>query len=154
MNFLQFSMIAGLAAFVFICFIMCLICLGKISKISKSTNIDELSEEIREYYENIKKMSAGSAAAPSYETEFVKIPQSTLCKVGVVHFNAFPDVTGAISFSAAILNRENTGIILTSLYGRDTSNTYMREITNGECDIHLLAEEKKALEKAINSEVI
>ncbi len=150
MTFLQFCMVAGIIVFIFICFIMCLVCLGKISKLSKDVKNDELSEEIQSYYEAIKKMAEkGSFGAAPPVVEAVKIPQGTLCKIGVVHFNAFPDVTGAISFATAILDSNNNGIILTSLYGRDTSNTYLRVVEEGNCNITLLSEEQEALEKAI-----
>ena len=150
MNFLQFCLIAGIIAFILICFIMCIVCLGKVSRLSKEINNDDLSEEIQSYYEAIKKMAEkGNSGAVQPVVEAIKIPRGTLCKTGVVHFNAFPDVTGAISFAAALLDSENNGIILTSLYGRDTSNTYLREVKEGECDITLLPEEREALDKAI-----
>ena len=69
-------------------------------------------------------------------------------KVAVVNFDAFDDVTGKLSFALAILNNNNDGIILTSLYGHNSCNTYVREIVGGQTPIKLLDEENAALENA------
>ena len=65
-------------------------------------------------------------------------------------FDAFDDVTGKLSFALAILNNNNDGIILTSLYGHNSCNTYVREVVNGETPVKLLEEEKTALNEAKN----
>jgi hypothetical protein len=49
-----------------------------------------------------------------------------------------------------MLDNNNDGIILTSLFGHNSCNTYVREIRNGETSIKLLNEEKDALNKAKN----
>ena len=59
-------------------------------------------------------------------------------------------MTGKLSFSLALLNNNNDGIILTSLYGHNSCNTYLRDVVSGETPIKLLDEEKQALEKAKN----
>lgn len=146
MDFMQFMLLAGVTAFTLICFIMCSITLTKVQKMSKNIHEeDDIINEIRLYYSKIKQLTTGDEAK-------IKIPENkkSLCKMAVVHFNAFPDVTGAVSFCLALLNKENTGIILTSIYGRDSSNTYIRDVKNGECSITLLNEEQQALEEAIN----
>ena len=72
----------------------------------------------------------------------------SLKKVAIVNFDAFDDVTGKLSFALAILNNNNDGIILTSLYGHNSCNTYVREIVGGQTPIKLLDEENAALENA------
>lgn len=145
MDFMQFMLLAGITAFTLICFMMCCITLTRVQKMSKKVHEeDDIIEEIRAYYEKIKHLGSQSDSG-------LKIPENknSLCKMAVVHFNAFPDVTGAVSFCLTLLNRENTGIILTSIYGRDSSNTYIRDVKNGECSITLLPEEAQALEEAV-----
>ena len=74
----------------------------------------------------------------------------SLKKVGIVNYDAFDDVKGKLSFSLALLNNNNDGFILTSLYGHNSCNTYLREIIGGETAVKLLDEEKAALEEAKN----
>ncbi len=68
--------------------------------------------------------------------------------MAVVHFDAFEGQSRELSFALCMLDNFHNGIILTNLYSQDGSNTYLKEITNGECDIELSEREKESLEKA------
>ncbi|HTK03756.1 MAG TPA: DUF4446 family protein [Alphaproteobacteria bacterium] len=69
-------------------------------------------------------------------------------KVGLVRFNPFRELGGDHSFSLAILDREDSGIIITSLHTRDRTRVYMKDIKKGESGSELSFEEKKALVQA------
>ena len=77
---------------------------------------------------------------------------TTFCKIGLVKYDAFKEMSGKLSFSLALLTENHDGIILTSMHSREGCYTYVKEIINGESYINLGEEEKKALNKAINSE--
>ena len=59
---------------------------------------------------------------------------------------------GDLSFALTMLDENNTGWILNAMHSREGCYTYVKEIINGESYINLGEEEKKALNKAINSE--
>lgn len=69
-------------------------------------------------------------------------------KVGLVRFNPFKELGGDHSFSLAILDGEDSGVIITSLHSRDRTRVYMKEIINNKSETQLSVEEKKALSKA------
>lgn len=69
-------------------------------------------------------------------------------KVGLVRFNPFSDGGGNFSFSLALLDERNTGIIFTSMYGREQNRIYTKKIDQGKCEIKLTEEEEQAVEKA------
>jgi hypothetical protein len=69
-------------------------------------------------------------------------------KLGITKYNAFPDMAGDQSFSVALLNDENSGIVLSAIHTRDGCYTYLKEIIKGESYIVLSEEEKEALKKA------
>lgn len=69
-------------------------------------------------------------------------------KVGLVRFNPFRELGGDHSFSLAVLDAENTGIIITSLHTRDRTRVYMKDVKKGKSRFDLSVEEKKALENA------
>jgi len=73
-------------------------------------------------------------------------------KLFIVNFDAFDDVTGKQSFALTLLNNDNSGFILTSLYGHNSSNTYIRYVINGATNVKLTEEEKLSLSKAISGE--
>lgn len=68
--------------------------------------------------------------------------------VSVVRYDAFGDLGGRFSFSAALLDDSGDGLILTSIHGRSETRTYVKGVTNGHADIDLSPEERKAMELA------
>lgn len=68
---------------------------------------------------------------------------------GMLRYNAFE--TGSdLSFSAAILNGNRDGVVLTSLYSRDESRVYAKPIKNGASSYNLSGEEKNAIAAALS----
>ena len=74
-------------------------------------------------------------------------------KVGIIRFNPFSEVGGDQSFSVALLNEKDDGIVITSLYTRQENRVYGKPIKNGQSEYTLSEEEKQAIEKAKNSKI-
>lgn len=73
-------------------------------------------------------------------------------KIGLVKYDAFNQMSGTLSFSLALLNEKNDGIILNCMHSREGCFTYAKEIIGGESYVVLSDEEKAALQQAIASE--
>ena len=71
-------------------------------------------------------------------------------KYGVEKYDAFDDVGGKLSFALALLDKENTGLILNAVHSRDNCVLYLKEIVIGESYVKLRQEEVEALRKAVN----
>ena len=71
-------------------------------------------------------------------------------KYRVEKYDAFDDVGGKLSFALALLDKENTGLILNAVHSRDNCFLYMKEIVKGESYVMLSQEEVEALRKAVN----
>lgn len=67
---------------------------------------------------------------------------------GLVKFNPFSDLGGSQSFSLAILDDHNHGLVLTGLHGRQTTRVYAK-LLNGKEGVKLSEEEQMAIKKAI-----
>lgn len=74
----------------------------------------------------------------------------TYQKIGLVKYDAFNEMGGKLSFSLALLNRKNSGFIITAMHSREGCFTYIKEVVNGNSIIMLAEEEKEALEMAIH----
>ena len=70
-------------------------------------------------------------------------------KAGLVKYDAYNQMGGNLSFCLCMLNERNSGFILNSVHSSDGCYTYTKEIKNGECEIALGEEERKALNMAI-----
>jgi len=68
--------------------------------------------------------------------------------VSVVRYDAFGDLGGRFSFSAAMLDDSGDGLVLTSIHGRTETRTYVKGLTNGQPDVELSPEEFEAVKLA------
>jgi len=71
-----------------------------------------------------------------------------LQKIGIVRYNPFSEVGGDQSFSIALLDKNDDGLVITSLYSREENRVYAKPIKNGESKYVLSSSEKKVLDKA------
>lgn len=71
-------------------------------------------------------------------------------KVSIVRYKAFEDIGSDLSFSIAMLDDNNDGIILTGIYGRQESTTYAKPIDKGISRYDLSEEEIAVLNEASN----
>ena len=74
-------------------------------------------------------------------------------KVGIVRFSPFAEVGGDQSFSIALLDDNDNGVVITSLYSRDANRVYAKPIKDSQSTYVLSNEEKEAINRAQNGEV-
>lgn len=71
-------------------------------------------------------------------------------KSSLVRYNPFEDTGGDQSFVIALLNGNNSGIVVSSLHSRTGTRVYAKQIVSGKPSSHQLSkEEREAVEKAI-----
>ncbi len=68
--------------------------------------------------------------------------------IAVVRYDAFGDMGGRMSFSAAIIDDRGDGMVLSSIHARSESRTYAKGIVGGKSDVTLSPEERHALDAA------
>jgi len=69
-------------------------------------------------------------------------------KVGLLRYNPFKEVGGNQSFSIALLDANDSGIIITSLYSREGNRVYGKPVKKGKSAFLLTEEEKETISKA------
>jgi Protein of unknown function (DUF4446) len=67
----------------------------------------------------------------------------------LVRYDAFEDMGGRLSFSAALLDDHGDGLVITSINGRTETRTYAKPIRNLNSDHNLSDEEGEAIAGAI-----
>jgi hypothetical protein len=78
--------------------------------------------------------------------------RQSLRNVAVVRYDAFGDMGGRLSFSAAIVDDLGDGIVLSSIHARGESRTYAKGVVGGTSSITLTPEEQQALASATDDE--
>jgi hypothetical protein len=99
----------------------------------------------------IDKVNDIAAKNKEIENEINNIERSLLqCfqKLGVVRYNAFDNVGSDLSFSVALLDNNDNGVVMSGIYSRDSSSTYAKPVLSGKSKYSLSAEEIQALEIA------
>lgn len=72
---------------------------------------------------------------------------TALRHLAVVRYDAFPDMGGHLSWSAALLDDQGDGVVLTSVNGRSEARTYAKNVT-GWAGQQLSPEESQAIAHA------
>jgi len=75
--------------------------------------------------------------------------RQTVCKVGVVRYDAFDDMGGALSFSAALLDERGTGVVISAINGRTETRCYAKSVVDATSEQNLSAEEQAAVDAAV-----
>lgn len=153
------EIILGLVAAIFVLLILYIIAEIRISKIRKKynefvmgvkgVNVEELLIRTGEELKNIRiDLSNKEQDIKNLETKLAFAIQ----KVGFVRYNAFAEMGSELSFSIALLDKFNSGFVLTSIYGREHTTSYGKPIKFGKSTYPLSVEELQAIDRAIKGE--
>lgn len=71
--------------------------------------------------------------------------------IGVVRYDAFPDVGGSQSFSMAIYDDQGNGTVITSIVGRSDCRVFSKPLVAGRSEFGLSKEESQAIQSAVSS---
>lgn len=153
------NIILILSGIILLLLIIVLVSLVKISKLGKKyknfmkklgngQNIEEDLENYMYRVERVEKQNAEiTGAIKNLEIDLEKCTQ----KVGLYRYNAFKDVGSDLSFTLALLDENNNGVVLNGIYSREMSNIYAKAVENGKSKNTLSEEEEEAIKRAIES---
>jgi len=102
-----------------------------------------LTRELRAVSEQVNRVESGLA-------ELRGLWQFCIRHVGVVRYDAFRDMGGHMSFSLALLDSRQNGVVLSVLNGRDGSRGYAKAVQGGRSASPLSEEEQEALAQAFD----
>lgn len=77
--------------------------------------------------------------------------RTALRHLAVVRYDAFADVGGRLSYSAAILDDTSSGLVITALSGKSDIRTYIKAVSGGAGEAPLTPEEQQAVAAAGSS---
>jgi uncharacterized iron-regulated membrane protein len=113
-------------------------------------NARDLESVINELAEGLHTLQKNQVILESYIKNLRSDYGLAIQKVSMVKFNPFSDGGGNLSFVIAMLDGRNTGMVITSMHGREQNRIYTKQIFEGKCEIQLTDEELKAIEIANN----
>jgi hypothetical protein len=120
-------------------------------KLMKGTIGKNLEEMIFEYNNKVDKSLDTAKHIEELYTDIDNRLRKCVQKISVIRYRAFDDVGSDLSYSIAILDDYNNGLVITGIYGRSESTSFTKPIENGISKYDLSEEEKLAIRNAINN---
>ena len=150
-------LLIGMLIIVVLLFILIFVLINSINKLEskyrrlmRGTNGKNLEEMLMEKLDSIDDIKE---IADNTLNEYNKLEskiKDCVQKVAIMRYKAFENVGSDLSFSIAMLDEHNDGIILTGIYGREESTTYAKPIDKGISRYDLSEEELCVLNEAVN----
>jgi hypothetical protein len=72
-----------------------------------------------------------------------------LQRFALIRYDAFEDMGGHLSFSAAMLDAAGNGVVVTSINGRQDTRCYAKPVRGGGSEHNLSVEEEQAIREAL-----
>ena len=105
----------------------------------------KLSVEVSE----IRDAAKGLESLLSEQVAIRNIQSNTLQKIGFIKYNAFENIGNDLSFALTLLDGNNNGICISSIYGRNESRIFSKPIVKGKSLVSLSQEELESLNEAL-----
>ena len=150
----DYIIIGLLAAMVILCilFIVNIIQMNNLKKNYKifmtGKTAENLEEILTKRLEQVDDLRAANAEIEKSIEVLSKNMEFAYQKIGLIKYDAFNEMGGKLSFSLALLNENEDGIILNAVHSREGCYTYMKDIVAGNAVVNLSEEEKAALVRA------
>lgn len=153
--------IIGFGALTLILMILYVVTLIKMRKLNKKyelfmrgKDMESLEDTVISQFDHLERLEALGQEHQSKISGIEEHLQKVYQKIGLVKYDAFREMSGKLSYALALLDENNNGIIVSSMYSREGCYSYAKEIVRGESAINLSEEEKEALDSAINGDKI
>ena len=120
-----------------------------LKKLGNGKNIEEM---IKKYINRVEEINEENQKTMNYCKQMDNRISGCIQKIGMVRYSAFKDTGSDLSFTLAMLDENDDGIVLNGIYSREMSNIYAKPIERGTSKYTLSEEEKEAIKKAISSD--
>ena len=147
-NFLL--ILAGLICLLFILYVINITKLRKIrkeykkfmEKVGNGTNLEEI---LGKQIDKMNKVIAKNEELQDFCVRLDTDMKNCIQKVGIYRYNAYKDTGNDLSFTVALLNEKNDGVVFNGIYSREMSNIYAKPVKNGKSTYTITEEEEKAI---------
>ena len=105
----------------------------------------KLSVEVSE----IRDAAKGLESLLTEQAAIRNTQSNTIQKIGFIKYNAFENIGNDLSFALTLLDGNNNGICISSIYGRNESRIFSKPIVKGKSLVSLSQEELESLNEAL-----
>jgi len=109
----------------------------------------DIQEDLENYMYRVERVEKQNADILNQINGLDKDLEGCIQKVGILRYSAFQDTGSDLSFTLALLDEHDDGVVFNGIYSREMSNIYAKPIEKGESRYTLSPEEKEAIKRAI-----
>ena len=109
----------------------------------------DLQEDLENYMYRVERVEKQNANILGQINSLDKDLEGCIQKVGILRYSAFQDTGSDLSFTLALLDEHDDGVVFNGIYSREMSNIYAKPIENGKSKYTLSEEEQEAIKMAI-----
>lgn len=151
---LALAIVAGVAL---LCFLMVLFFMLRLRRVRREYMLlrgkngdHDLLASVGESVGKAREVEQNLGAVTRTQEDLASVGRLALQRFGVVRYDAFEDMGGQLSFSAALLDDYGDGIVITSINGRTETRTYAKSVRGMKSQHNLSEEERAAIEAAVS----
>ena len=123
----------------------------RIKMMFKGTKITDLEGVIFEQIKRLRQNEKNYQELKKFCFSLEKMVLHSIQKVGVVRFNPFRDTGGDQSFCVCLLDAQDKGLVISSLFTREGAKVFTKPIEAGLSKYPLTEEEKRAMGVAMGN---
>jgi Protein of unknown function (DUF4446) len=113
----------------------------------------QMAQALKEHTESIARLKATMEHLAGEDQRLAATIGGAVQRIGLVRYDAFEDMGGRLSFSAALLNASGDGMVITSINGRADTRCYAKLVTGATSAHNLSDEEAEAIRLAMAEKV-
>ncbi len=112
----------------------------------------DLQEDLENYMYRVERVERQNAEILGQISGLDKDLEGCIQKVGILRYSAFQDTGSDLSFTLALLDEHDNGVVLNGIYSREMSNIYAKPVEGGKSKYTLSEEEQEAIKRAIETD--
>lgn len=150
------GIVGGLCSLLLFLIFLIITLWSKLSKLEKrygsmmqGADGKSLEEDFIRCKEEMRNLMAENKELRAETARLDAVLQTAITRVAVMRFRAFEDMGSDQSYAVALLDANHDGVILSSIFARELSRSYVKPIAAGRSEYTLSTEEKQVLREAM-----
>lgn len=152
---LALAIVAGVAL---LCFLLVLILMIRLRRVRREYMLlrgedgdHDLLATVGESVGRTREIEQKFSSVTNAQEDLASVGRLAIQRFAVVRYDAFEDMGGQLSFSAALLDDYGDGIVITSINGRTETRTYAKSVRGMKSQHNLSDEERASIEAAVSN---
>lgn len=121
--------------------------------LAKFNSTENINDEFNSLYERLNEAENKVHSSVEGVDMFGEKLSNNVQKIGFVKYNAYDETENKLSFAIALLDGNDSGILINHIYSKHGSNMYAKLVINGKVEDRISEQEQLAIKQAMEDKV-